>query len=275
MRARCRRVSPLFGARCRLCPPSPTPSPPSTHTYNTHARTHSYEDDRDEGEWFLYTGSGGRDLSGNKRTNKEQSFDQKFDAMNKALQNSCLKGLPVRVVRSYKARAEAPHACLLACWPAFLAASQPACLPPLHAHTQAHPTHRRRSARRTRPPTTRPCATTASTASSSAGAPRASRASSCAATSLCARTTSPRPGPLRVRARSSRGGGGCWVMGRLRAATTSPLASAVPGIPSPLFRSPPPPSTPLSPLIPPSYTYRHWRPPRAGDQPPKGGVGGG
>lgn len=38
--------------------------------------THSYEDDRDEGEWFLYTGSGGRDLSGNKRTNKEQSFDQ-------------------------------------------------------------------------------------------------------------------------------------------------------------------------------------------------------
>lgn len=35
-----------------------------------------YEDDRDEGEWFLYTGSGGRDLSGNKRTNKVQSFDQ-------------------------------------------------------------------------------------------------------------------------------------------------------------------------------------------------------
>ncbi|KAL3132357.1 hypothetical protein ABBQ32_008933 [Trebouxia sp. C0010 RCD-2024] len=31
-----------------------------------------YEDDRDEGEWFLYTGSGGRDLSGNKRTNKEK-----------------------------------------------------------------------------------------------------------------------------------------------------------------------------------------------------------
>lgn len=35
-----------------------------------------YEDDADCGEWFLYTGSGGRDLSGNKRTNKEQSFDQ-------------------------------------------------------------------------------------------------------------------------------------------------------------------------------------------------------
>lgn len=28
-----------------------------------------YEDDKDEGEWFLYTGSGGRDLSGNKRVN--------------------------------------------------------------------------------------------------------------------------------------------------------------------------------------------------------------
>jgi E3 ubiquitin-protein ligase UHRF1 len=61
-----------------------------------------YEDDRDEGEWFLYTGSGGRDLSGNKRTNKEQSFDQTFDSMNKALKLSCTKGLPVRVVRSFK-----------------------------------------------------------------------------------------------------------------------------------------------------------------------------
>ncbi|KAH9613631.1 hypothetical protein KSS87_019946 [Heliosperma pusillum] len=36
-----------------------------------------YEDDEDHGEWFIYTGSGGRDLSGNKRTNKEQSSDQK------------------------------------------------------------------------------------------------------------------------------------------------------------------------------------------------------
>lgn len=43
--------------------------------------------------------SGGRDLSGNKRTNKEQSFDQTFDKYNKALQVSCLKGYPVRVVR--------------------------------------------------------------------------------------------------------------------------------------------------------------------------------
>ena len=66
-----------------------------------------YEDDRDEGEWFLYTGSGGRDLSGNKRTNKTQSFDQKFEAMNKALRTSCEKGLPVRVVRSYKEKRSA------------------------------------------------------------------------------------------------------------------------------------------------------------------------
>lgn len=61
-----------------------------------------YEDDKDEGEWFLYTGSGGRDLSGNKRVNKVQSFDQTFDKMNKALLISCQKGLPVRVVRSHK-----------------------------------------------------------------------------------------------------------------------------------------------------------------------------
>eukprot|EP00898_Chlorokybus_atmophyticus_P000413 jgi/Chlat1/1372/Chrsp119S01790 len=61
-----------------------------------------YEDDEDHGEYFLYTGSGGRDLSGNKRTNKKQSSDQTFTNMNKALLVSCLKGLPVRVVRSHK-----------------------------------------------------------------------------------------------------------------------------------------------------------------------------
>jgi len=102
-----------------------------------------YEDDKDEGEWFLYTGSGGRDLSGNKRTSKVrqgglhghvvlsispplcgygfhvsepffspclqiQSFDQEFENMNKALKLSCIKGLPVRVVRSFKASAMYP-----------------------------------------------------------------------------------------------------------------------------------------------------------------------
>lgn len=59
-----------------------------------------YVDDEDHGEWFLYTGSGGRDLSGNKRTNKLQSFDQKFENMNEALRLSCRMGYPVRVVRS-------------------------------------------------------------------------------------------------------------------------------------------------------------------------------
>ncbi|ESW14533.1 hypothetical protein PHAVU_008G289300 [Phaseolus vulgaris] len=61
-----------------------------------------YVDDEDHGEWFLYTGSGGRDLSGNKRTNKLQSFDQKFENMNEALRLSCRMGYPVRVVRSHK-----------------------------------------------------------------------------------------------------------------------------------------------------------------------------
>ncbi|XP_010549083.1 PREDICTED: E3 ubiquitin-protein ligase ORTHRUS 2-like [Tarenaya hassleriana] len=61
-----------------------------------------YEDDEDHGEWFLYTGSGGRDLSGNKRTNKEHSFDQKFCWVNEALRLSCKMGYPVRVVRSHK-----------------------------------------------------------------------------------------------------------------------------------------------------------------------------
>ncbi|KAL2478962.1 E3 ubiquitin-protein ligase [Forsythia ovata] len=61
-----------------------------------------YEDDEDHGEWFIYTGSGGRDLSGNRRTNKAQSFDQEFKDGNQALRISCYKGYPVRVVRSEK-----------------------------------------------------------------------------------------------------------------------------------------------------------------------------
>lgn len=36
-----------------------------------------------------------------------QSFDQKFESMNKALQLSCLRGLPVRVVRSHKEKRSA------------------------------------------------------------------------------------------------------------------------------------------------------------------------
>ncbi|XP_058092902.1 E3 ubiquitin-protein ligase ORTHRUS 2-like [Magnolia sinica] len=74
----------------------------SEHGAQSVALSGGYQDDEDHGEWFLYTGSGGRDLSGNKRTNKEQSFDQQFDKMNEALRVSCKKGYPVRVVRSHK-----------------------------------------------------------------------------------------------------------------------------------------------------------------------------
>ncbi|KAA8542048.1 hypothetical protein F0562_023200 [Nyssa sinensis] len=74
----------------------------SNHGAQSVVLSGGYEDDEDHGEWFLYTGSGGRDLSGNKRTNKEQSFDQTFEKSNEALRVSCTKGYPVRVVRSHK-----------------------------------------------------------------------------------------------------------------------------------------------------------------------------
>jgi hypothetical protein len=67
---------------------------------------------------LLIEGSGGRDLSGNKRTAKKQSFDQQLTNMNLALAISCyapvnaanggdakenwMKGKPVRVVRTEK-----------------------------------------------------------------------------------------------------------------------------------------------------------------------------
>ncbi|CAM9338943.1 unnamed protein product [Discosporangium mesarthrocarpum] len=65
-----------------------------------------YSDDEDEGEAFLYTGAGGRDLSGNKRTAK-QSMDQELSSTNAALAKNCntkdwKKGKPVRVVRASK-----------------------------------------------------------------------------------------------------------------------------------------------------------------------------
>lgn len=41
-----------------------------------------YEDDIDNGDEVYYTGSGGRDLSGNKRTNS-QGFDQTLSRFNK------------------------------------------------------------------------------------------------------------------------------------------------------------------------------------------------
>ncbi|XP_037089787.1 E3 ubiquitin-protein ligase UHRF1-like [Pollicipes pollicipes] len=75
-----------------------------------------YEDDVDNGDEFYYTGSGGRDLSGNKRT-AGQSCDQELTRMNRALALNCNArindkegataedwrgGKPVRVIRSYK-----------------------------------------------------------------------------------------------------------------------------------------------------------------------------
>ena len=41
-----------------------------------------YEDDEDNGEEFYYTGAGGRDLSGNKRT-ADQSCNQELTRTNK------------------------------------------------------------------------------------------------------------------------------------------------------------------------------------------------
>ncbi|KRT83940.1 PHD finger motif containing protein, partial [Oryctes borbonicus] len=83
-----------------------------------------YEDDIDYGNEFYYTGSGGRDLSGNKRIN-EQSCDQVLTRMNKALAMNCNAkfnakdgaeaenwqgGKPVRVVRNFKLRKHSKYA---------------------------------------------------------------------------------------------------------------------------------------------------------------------
>jgi E3 ubiquitin-protein ligase UHRF1 len=82
-----------------------------------------YEDDVDNGDEFLYTGSGGRDLSGNKRT-AGQSRDQTLTRLNKALALNCNTklcdkgakandwkgGKPVIVVRNYKLRKYSEYA---------------------------------------------------------------------------------------------------------------------------------------------------------------------
>lgn len=77
-----------------------------------------FEDEVDRGDEFTYTGSGGRDLSGNKRIG-EHTFDQTLTHMNRALALNCdapldendgaesknwRAGKPVRVVRSCKGR---------------------------------------------------------------------------------------------------------------------------------------------------------------------------
>ena len=84
-----------------------------------------YEDDVDNGEEFTYTGSGGRDLSNNKRT-AAQSSDQTLTKHNAAIAKSCnapfndkkggdagenwKKGKPIRVVRGYKGRKHSKYA---------------------------------------------------------------------------------------------------------------------------------------------------------------------
>jgi len=60
------------------------------HGAQSVALTGGYTQDEDHGEWFTYTGSGG----------KNQFLDHQFNNMNEALQLSCRKGYPVRVVRS-------------------------------------------------------------------------------------------------------------------------------------------------------------------------------
>jgi len=83
-----------------------------------------YEDDVDNGDEFYYTGAGGRDLSGNKRT-AEQSMDQELTRTNAALALNCAcpfddknggeakdwkKGKPIRVVRGYKGAKHSKYA---------------------------------------------------------------------------------------------------------------------------------------------------------------------
>lgn len=73
-----------------------------------------YEDDVDEGFRFTFTGSGGRDLSGTAKNPKNlrtapQSSDQQLVGGNLALSNSCQSGLPVRVIRGYKATLGPPE----------------------------------------------------------------------------------------------------------------------------------------------------------------------
>eukprot|EP01012_Entosiphon_sulcatum_P003223 TRINITY_DN10937_c0_g1_i3.p2 TRINITY_DN10937_c0_g1~~TRINITY_DN10937_c0_g1_i3.p2 ORF type:complete len:418 (+),score=48.31 TRINITY_DN10937_c0_g1_i3:1028-2281(+) len=62
----------------------------------------SYSDDIDHGDTIIYTGSGGTDLSGNKRTS-EQAHDQELTIGNEALINAYNAMSPVRVIRDSKA----------------------------------------------------------------------------------------------------------------------------------------------------------------------------
>eukprot|EP01117_Protostelium_nocturnum_P014066 TRINITY_DN5313_c0_g2_i4.p1 TRINITY_DN5313_c0_g2~~TRINITY_DN5313_c0_g2_i4.p1 ORF type:complete len:892 (-),score=275.71 TRINITY_DN5313_c0_g2_i4:9-2684(-) len=48
-----------------------------------------YEDDEDHGDWFIYTGSGGRDLKSKNRRTAPQTSDQQLKSFNLALTVSC------------------------------------------------------------------------------------------------------------------------------------------------------------------------------------------
>ena len=79
-----------------------------------------YEGDIDEGEEFIYSGSGGRDLSGNKRVGKPDkdqqltrsnlglalNCDAPVDDKNGAVARNWRNGKPVRVVSSVKIELE-------------------------------------------------------------------------------------------------------------------------------------------------------------------------
>lgn len=75
-------------------------------TYSV-ALSGGYEDDVDAGNFFTYTGEGGRDLKGTKSNPKNlrtapQSKDQELTKGNLALSVSCQSGKPIRVIRGYK-----------------------------------------------------------------------------------------------------------------------------------------------------------------------------
>ena len=67
-----------------------------------------YEDDFDEGSVFTYTGSGGRNFAGNKRTAPQSSNQSWANTYNAALLASYENSKPVRVFRGHKL--DSPHA---------------------------------------------------------------------------------------------------------------------------------------------------------------------
>ncbi|KAJ2468545.1 hypothetical protein GGI02_003668 [Coemansia sp. RSA 2322] len=83
-----------------------------------------YPEDEDRGDEFTYTGSGGYDLSGNKRVAKVQTFDQELTRQNRSLALACAAEIdeengatamdwkmssPIRVCRSYKIAKKHPE----------------------------------------------------------------------------------------------------------------------------------------------------------------------